>query len=219
MSDVVGRLFREFAITLGVTIVISALVSLTLTPMMCARLLRHTPETRQGRMYRVTQRMWDRAVAGYGSTLRWVLDHQGATLVVAVGTLAATVLLYVVVPKGFFPVQDTGVILGISEAPQSISFAAMAERQQALARVILRDPAVASLSSFIGVDGTNTTLNSGRIQINLQPLGDRRTSASDVIRRLQPALGAVDGITLYMQPVQDLTVDAREPHAVPVHAR
>ena len=209
MSDVVGRLFREFAITLGVTIVISALVSLTLTPMMCARLLRHTPETRQGRMYRVTQRMWDRAVAGYGSTLRWVLDHQGATLLVAVGTLIATVLLYVVVPKGFFPVQDTGVILGISEAPQSISFAAMAERQQALARVILRDPAVASLSSFIGVDGTNTTLNSGRIQINLKPLGERRTSASDVIRRLQPALGAVDGITLYMQPVQDLTVDAR----------
>jgi multidrug efflux pump len=209
MSDVVGRLFREFAITLGVTIVISALVSLTLTPMMCARLLRHTPETGQGRMYRVTQRMWDRAVAGYGSTLRWVLDHQGATLVVAVGTLIATVLLYVVVPKGFFPVQDTGVILGISEAPQSISFAAMAERQQALARVILQDPAVASLSSFIGVDGTNTTLNSGRIQINLKPLGERRTSASDVIRRLQPALGAVDGITLYMQPVQDLTVDAR----------
>jgi multidrug efflux pump len=192
-----------------VTIVISALVSLTLTPMMCARLLRHTPETGQGRMYRVTQRMWDRAVADYGSTLRWVLDHQGATLVVAVGTLVATVLLYVVVPKGFFPVQDTGVILGISEAPQSISFAAMAERQQALARVILRDPAVASLSSFIGVDGTNTTLNSGRIQINLKPLGERRTSASDVIRRLQPALGAVDGITLYMQPVQDLTVDAR----------
>ena len=160
-------------------------------------------------MYRVTQRMWDRAVAGYGSTLRWVLDHQGATLLVAVGTLIATVLLYVVVPKGFFPVQDTGVILGISEAPQSISFAAMAERQQGLARVILRDPAVASLSSFIGVDGTNTTLNSGRIQINLKPLGERRASASDVIRRLQPALGAVDGITLYMQPVQDLTVDAR----------
>jgi multidrug efflux pump len=209
MSDVVGRLFREFAITLGVTIVISALVSLTLTPMMCARLLRHTPESRQGRMYRVTQWMWDRAVAGYGSTLRWVLDHQWATLLVAVGTLIATVLLYVAVPKGFFPVQDTGVILGISEAPQSISFAAMAERQRALARVILQDPAVASLSSFIGVDGTNTTLNSGRIQINLKPLGERRTSARDVIRRLQPALGAVDGITLYLQPVQDLTVDAR----------
>ncbi|PYM66630.1 MAG: acriflavine resistance protein B, partial [Candidatus Rokuibacteriota bacterium] len=209
MSDVVGRLFREFAITLGITILLSAVVSLTLTPMMCARLLRHTPEAQQGRVYRVTQRLWDRAVDGYGMTLRWVLDHQALTLLVAVGTLVVTVLLYVVVPKGFFPVQDTGVILGISEAAQSVSFQAMAERQQALARVVAKDPAVLSLSSFIGVDGTNTTLNSGRIQINLVPLGERKTSASDIIRRLQPALAKVDGITLFMQPVQDLTADAR----------
>ena len=209
MSDVVGRLFREFAITLGITILLSAVVSLTLTPMMCARLLRHTPEAQQGRVYRVTQRLWDRAVDGYGTTLRWVLDHQALTLLVAVGTLVVTVLLYVVVPKGFFPVQDTGVILGISEAAQSVSFQAMAERQQALARVVAKDPAVLSLSSFIGVDGTNTTLNSGRIQINLVPLGERKTSASDIIRRLQPALAKVDGITLFMQPVQDLTADAR----------
>jgi multidrug efflux pump len=209
MSDVVGRLFREFAITLGVTILVSAVVSLTLTPMMCAKLLRHTPVSHQGRLYRATQELWDRAVGGYGTTLRWVLDRQAATLLVAIGTLVLTVLLYVVVPKGFFPVQDTGVILGISEAPPSISFAAMAERQQALARVILRDPAVESLSSFIGVDGTNTTLNSGRIQINLKPLAVRRTSASDIIRRLAPELARVPGITLYMQPIQDLTVDAR----------
>jgi multidrug efflux pump len=209
MRDVVGRLFREFAVTLGVTILISAVMSLTLTPMMCARLLRHTLEARQGEVYRVTQRLWDRIIAGYGTTLRWVLDHQRATLVVAIGTLALTVFLYVVVPKGFFPVQDTGVILGISEAPQAVSFPAMAERQRALARVILRDPAVASLSSFIGVDGTNTTLNSGRIQINLKPLAQRGASASEVIRRLQPELAKMDGITLFLQPVQDLTVDAR----------
>jgi len=209
MGDVVGRLFREFAITLGVTILISAVVSLTLTPMMCARLLRHTPEDRQGRFYRVSQQWFDRIIEMYGTTLRWVLDRQGATLIVAVGTLALTVFLYDIVPKGFFPVQDTGVILGISEAPQTISFAAMADQQQALARVILRDPAVESLSSFIGVDGTNTTLNSGRILINLKPLADRRVSASDVIRRLQPPLAKVEGVTLYLQPVQDLTVEDR----------
>ncbi|HAA04208.1 MAG TPA: nodulation protein, partial [Syntrophobacteraceae bacterium] len=169
MGDVVGRLFREFAVTLGVTILISAVVSLTLTPMMCARLLRHTPEQQQGRLYRISQRWWDRVIEFYGTTLRWVLGHQTATLLVAVATLAMTVLLYVVVPKGFFPVQDTGIIQGISEAPQWISFAAMAERQQALAREILKDPGVASLSTFIGIDGTNTTLNSGRMLINLKP--------------------------------------------------
>jgi multidrug efflux pump len=209
MGDVVGRLFREFAITLGVTILISAVVSLTLTPMMCGRLLRYRPDAEQGRVYRATQRLWDRAVEAYGTTLRWVLDHQGMTLVVALGTLVLTVVLYVIVPKGFFPVQDTGVILGISQAPPSVSFAAMAERQQALAQVILRDPAVASLSSFIGVDGTNTTLNSGRIQINLTPLAERGASASEVIRRLQPELAKVQGIALFMQPVQDLTVEDR----------
>jgi multidrug efflux pump len=209
MGDVVGRLFREFAITLGVTIVLSAVVSLTLTPMMCAKLLRHTPKEQQGWFYRVSQRGFDRVIAGYGTTLRWVLDRQVSTLVVAVGTLVLTVVLYIVVPKGFFPVQDTGVLLGISEAPQSVSFPAMATQQQALARVILRDPAVTSLSSFIGVDGTNTTLNSGRILINLKPLAERKVSAGEVIRRLQPAVAKVEGITLYLQPVQDLTVEDR----------
>jgi multidrug efflux pump len=209
MGDIVGRLFREFAVTLAVTILVSAVVSLTLTPMMCAKLLRHTPATAQGRFYRASERFFDTVIARYGSSLRWVLRHQTATLWVALATLVATLLLYVVVPKGFFPVQDTGVILGVSEAPQTISFAAMAERQQALAAVILKDPAVQSLSSFIGIDGVNTTVNSGRIQINLRPLDERGLSASDIIRRLQPALAAVDGITLFMQPVQDLTIDDR----------
>ena len=209
MGDVVGRLFREFAITLGVTILISAFVSLTLTPMMCARILKHVPEERQGRFYHASGLFFDRVIASYGRSLQWVLRHQTATLVVAVGTLVLTVLLYVIVPKGFFPVQDTGAIQGISEAPQSISFTAMAERQQKLARVILKDPAVESLSAFIGVDGTNTTLNSGRILINLKPLDERDGSASEVIRRLQPDLAKVEGISLFMQPVQDLTVDAR----------
>src|SRR5438093_6434828 len=209
MADVVGRLFREFAITLGITILISAVVSLTLTPMMCARLLRHTPPERQGRLYRWSERAFDRIIAAYGTSLRWVLGHQTATLAVAVATLGLTVMLYVVVPKGFFPVQDTGTIQGISEAPQTISFPAMAARQQALAAVILKDPAVESLSSFIGVDGTNVTVNSGRILINLKPLAQRGVSASDVIRRLQPALAGVEGIQLFMQPVQDLTVEDR----------
>jgi multidrug efflux pump len=209
MADVVGRLFREFAVTLSVTILISAVVSLTLTPMMSARLLRHKPEAERGRFYRVTGEAFDRIVEFYGRTLRWVLQHQPLTLLVALGTLVVTVLLYLVIPKGFFPVQDTGVILGISEAEQSVSFGAMAERQQALSGVILRDPAVESLSSFIGIDGTNTTLNSGRIQINLRPLETRGVGALDVIRRLQPELDKVQGIHLYMQPVQDLTVENR----------
>ncbi len=209
MGDVVGRLFREFAVTLGVTILISAVVSLTLTPMMCARILKRIPEEQQGRLFRASQRFLERIIAEYGRTLKWVLRHQTATLAVAAATLVLTVLLYIAVPKGFFPVQDTGVIQGISQAPQSISFAAMTESQQALARVILRDPAVESLSSFIGVDGTNTTLNTGRLLINLKPLEDRTAKASDVIRRLQPELAKVSGITLFMQPVQDLTVDAK----------
>jgi multidrug efflux pump len=209
MGDVVGRLFREFAITLGVTIFISAAVSLTLTPMMCARILKHTPEEQQGKFFRASQLLFDRVIQFYGKTLRWVLGHQSATLLVAVGTLVVTVLLYVVVPKGFFPVQDTGVILGISEAPQWTSFSAMAERQRALAKLVLQDPAVESLSSFIGVDGTNSTLNSGRILINLKPLEERRVSASDIVRRLQPKLADLQGIRLFMQPVQDLTVEAR----------
>jgi multidrug efflux pump len=209
MGDVVGRLFREFAITLGITIVISAVVSLTLTPMMCAKLLKHETEAHQGRFYSSSQKIFDRVIGFYGRTLAWVLRHQQPTLLVAVSTLLLTVLLFYYVPKGFFPVQDTGVIQGISEAPQSVSFTAMADRQQALARVILKDPAVESLSSFIGIDGTNVTLNSGRILINLKPLAKRKVDAVEVIRRLQPDLARVEGITLFMQPVQDLTVDAR----------
>ncbi len=209
MGDIVGRLFREFAVTLSVTILVSAVVSLTLTPMMCAKLLRHTPESKQSGFARASERFLDRVIEHYGTSLRWVLDRQTTTLWVAAGTLVATILLYVVVPKGFFPVQDTGVIMGVSEAPPTVSFAAMSARQQALAAVVLRDPAVESVSSFIGVDGINTTLNSGRIQINLKPLEQRDASASDVIRRLQPALAEVPGITLFMQPVQDLTVDDR----------
>jgi multidrug efflux pump len=209
MTDVVGRLFREFAITLGVTILISAVVSLTLTPMMCARLLKHEPEERQKKLYRASQKIFDRTIAAYGRSLQWVLRHQRATLIVAVATLVITVILYVVIPKGFFPVQDTGLILGLSEGPQWTSFTAMSRDQQALARVILRDPAVQSLTTFIGVDGTNTTLNSGRVLINLKPLSERDASATEIIRRLQPELAGLKGMTLYMQPVQDLTVESR----------
>ena len=210
MGDVVGRLFREFAVTLSVTILVSAAVSLTLTPMMCSRLLKaKADQKKRGRFYEASERVWDRVITFYSQTLQWVLKRQRATLVVAVATLAATILLYVIVPKGFFPVQDTGVIQGISEADESVSFSAMAVRQQALAQVILQDPAVESLSSFIGVDGINTTLNSGRILINLKPLEERKISASAVMRRLQPELAKVDGITLYMQPIQDLTVEDR----------
>ena len=209
MGDIVGRLFREFAITLSVTILVSAVVSLTLTPMMCAKLLKHDPEAQNGRFYRISERGFEAVIGFYGKTLKWVLQHQTMTLIVAVVTLLLTVFLYVVIPKGFFPVQDTGIIQGISEAGQSISFDAMAERQQQLSAIILKDTAVESLSSFIGIDGTNTTLNSGRILINLKPLGDRGINASAVIRRLQSELAKVDGITLYMQPVQDLTVEDR----------
>jgi len=209
MTDVVGRLFREFAITLGVTILISAVVSLTLTPMMCARLLKHEPEERQKKLYRASQKIFDRTIAAYGRSLQWVLRHQPATLAVAVATLVFTVILYVVIPKGFFPVQDTGLILGLSEGPQWTSFTAMSRDQQALARVILRDPAVQSLTTFIGVDGTNATLNSGRVLINLKPLSERNASATEIIRRLQPELAGLKGMTLYMQPVQDLTVESR----------
>jgi multidrug efflux pump len=209
MGGVVGRLFREFAVTLAVTIVLSAVVSLTLTPMMCSRILRHNPEAQQGRLYRASERMFEGMIAFYGRTLKFVLRFQTLTLLVAAGTLVLTVYLYIVIPKGFFPTQDTGVVQGISQAPPSISFAAMADKQRQLARIILQDDAVESLSSFIGADGTNTTLNSGRFSINLKPLEQRNLSAADVIRRMQPKLSAVDGITLYMQPVQNLTVDDR----------
>ena len=209
MGDVVGRLFREFAVTLAVTIIVSAVVSLTLTPMMSARILRHNPKEQQGRLYQASERAFDRMIAFYGRTLKFVLQHQTATLFVALGTLALTVFLYIIIPKGFFPVQDTGVIQAISQAPQSISFNAMAEKQKQLAAVILQDPDVASLSSFIGADGTNTTLNSGRMSINLKDLSVRKTNASDLIRRLQSKLSDVQGIKLYMQPVQNITVDDR----------
>ena len=209
MGDIVGRLFREFAVTLSVTILVSAFVSLTLTPMMCAKLLRHTPEDQQGRLYHWSEGVFNAIIRGYARTLDVVLRHQVLTLFIAVATLGLTLYLYILLPKGFFPVQDTGVILGISEAAQTISFDAMADRQQALAKVILQDPAVDTLSSFIGIDGTNTTLNSGRIQINLKPIEERKITASDVIRRLQDRLARVEGITLYMQPVQDLSVEDR----------
>jgi multidrug efflux pump len=209
MGDIVGRLFREFAVTLAVTILVSAIVSLTLTPMMCAKLLRHQPASQQTWFYRKSEKVFDDVIAFYGRTLQVVLRFRTVTLLLTVATLVGTILLYIYVPKGFFPVQDTGVILGVSEAAQNVSFKAMADRQQALATVILKDPAVASLSSFIGIDGTNTTLNSGRVQINLKPLEQRKISASEVIRRLQPELATVNGITLFMQPVQDLTVEDR----------
>src|SRR5664280_2597556 len=209
MGDVVGRLFREFAITLAVAILISAVISLTLTPMMCAKMLRPHSEEQKSRFYLASGRFFDRVTAGYAKMLDWVLEHQGATLLVAITSLALTVLLYIVVPKGFFPIQDTGVIQGISEAPQTISFTAMAERQQALGKVLLEDPAVESISSFIGVDGTNPTLNTGRLMITLKPLAARGITVTEVIHRLQPRLNQVQGITLYLQPVQDLTIENR----------
>jgi multidrug efflux pump len=210
MGDVVGLLFREFAITLSVTILVSAFVSLTLTPMMCAIILKAKTDRHPGRFYEASERVYTRIIDGYARTLRWVLKHQPMTLLVAVLTLVLTILLYLIIPKGFFPIQDTGVIQGISEAEESISFPAMAERQQELADIILQDTNdVESLSSFIGVDGINTTLNSGRILINLKPLAQRRISASDVIRRLQTQLTNAPGIKLYMQAVQDLTVEDR----------
>ena len=207
MSDIVGRLFREFAVTLSVTILASAVVSLTLTPMMCSKLLKHKSEANQGRFYRVSEDAFNSIIAFYGRTLKWVLGWQLATLMVAAATLGFTIFLFFVIPKGFFPIQDTGVIQGVSEAAQSVSFPEMSRQQQQLTKVILADPAVDNLSSFIGVDGTNTTLNSGRILINLKPVAVRKISASDVIRRLQPELAQVPGITLYMQPVQDLSVE------------
>ncbi|KXK00281.1 MAG: Multidrug resistance protein MdtB [Nitrospirae bacterium] len=208
MGDVVGRLFREFAVTLSITILISALVSLTLTPMMCARLLRERRDRTPGRLSQAAQAWLDRIIAWYGASLRWVLRRQRATLFVTGATLAATLLLFLFIPKGFFPLQDTGVLLGMTEASQSISFPVMAERQQALARALLEEPAVESLSSFIGVDGVNSTLNRGRIYLNLKPL-DQRPPLDEVLHWLEARAGEVDGISLHLQPVQDLTVEDR----------
>ena len=209
MGDIVGRLFREFAVTLSVTILLSAVISLTLTPMMCALLLRPHGDSHHGWFYAKSENVFNKTIAFYGRTLQFVLRHQRTTLLVTIGTLVATIWLYMIVPKGFFPVQDTGVIMGISDAPESVSFSSMAERQQRLAAAVLKDPDVASLSSFIGVDGTNTTPNSGRIQINLKPKDERTADASAIIKRLQQEVSGVEGITLYMQPVQDLTVEDR----------
>ena len=208
MGDVVGRLFHEFAITMAVAILISAVVSLTLTPMLCARLLKHTPEQSHGRLYQATGRFFDRTIERYGRMLDTVLDHRGLTWLAFLATLALTVVLYLVVPKGFFPDQDTGTLQATTEADQSISFAGMAERQQALAERVLKDPAVKSVSSFIGVDGTNTTLNTGRMQIDLQPHG-QRDSMAVVLRRLADDTADLPGIRLYPQPVQDLTIEDR----------
>ena len=209
MGDIVGRLFREFAVTLAVTILVSAVVSLTLTPMMSARLLKHKPPSEQGRLYRASERAFESIIALYGRMLTFVLRWQTATLLVALGTMILTAYQFYTIPKGFFPIQDTGAIQGVSEAGQTVSFPEMGRLQQQLGHVILQDPAVESLSSFIGIDGTNTTLNSGRIQINLKPLEQRKINASEVIRRLQPKLADVAGIQLFMQPVQDLSVEDR----------
>ena len=209
MGDVVGRLFREFAVTLSVTILISAFVSLTLTPMMSSRLLRYTPVAEQNAFYRWTENGFKRIIAAYGRSLRWVLQYETATLLLAAALLVLTIYQYIEIPKGFFPTQDTGTLQGVTQAPESISFAAMSHKQQQLGEEILKDPAVASLSSFIGADGTNTTLNSGRIQINLKPVAERHLTATEVMFRLQRRVDQVPGIHLYLQPIQDLTVDDR----------
>src|SRR5208283_3611969 len=209
MADVVGRLFREFAITLAVTILISAVVSLTLVPMMCAKIIRHHEPGEIPEWNRKAGAIFDAIIARYASMLNWVLDRQTLTLAVAAATLVLTVVLYILIPKGFFPVQDTGLIQVITEGPQSASYEAMVNRQQAMAGEILKDPAVASLSSFVGVDGSNTTLNTGRMLVNLKPREERSDSAADVIRRLRTSLASLVGISAYMQPVQDLTIDDR----------
>ena len=208
MGDITGRLFREFAVTLSVTIIISAVVSLTLTPMLCSLLLKHKPDSERGKLYRWSEERYEAIVAFYGRTLEWVLEHRGLTMAVAIGTLVVTGLLFVLIPKGFFPIQDTGEIQAVTEADQSVSFDQMQVLQQRLADKILQDPAVDNLASFIGVDGTNTTLNAGRIQINLKDLGDRHhTGATEIIRRLQDKLASVEGMTVYFQPVQDISVE------------
>ena len=209
MGDIVGRLFREFAVTLAVTILVSAVVSLTLTPMMAAKLLKHTAEKDQTKFYKKSEEFFEYVIAKYGRGVRWVLKHQVLTLLVTAATFALTLFLYLIVPKGFFPVQDTGVLLAITDSPQSISFNAMADRQQMVAGIILKDPDVESLSSFIGIDAQNSTLNSGRIQINLKDRESRTNSAMDVIARLQPQIAQIDGMQTFLQPLQDLTVEDR----------
>ncbi|PXW03664.1 multidrug efflux pump [Pantoea ananatis] len=207
MGDVVGRLFREFAITLAVSILVSMLVSLTLTPMLCAYLLHFVPPEKQSRFARKGGEVFDWLIRGYDRLLTRVLDHQKLTLLAALGTFALTALLYILVPKGFFPTQDTGLIQGVTVATQDVSFTEMAKRQQALSAVIMQNPAVESVSSTIGIDGNNTSLNSGRLQINLKPFGQRDDKAGAIIKQLQQAATRVVGIQLYLQPAQDLTVN------------
>ncbi|HDU4312576.1 TPA: efflux RND transporter permease subunit, partial [Klebsiella pneumoniae subsp. pneumoniae] len=207
MGDIVGRLFREFAVTLAVAILISAVVSLTLTPMMCARMLSHESLRKQNRFSRASERFFERVIAVYGRWLSRVLNHPWLTLGVALSTLALSIILWVFIPKGFFPIQDNGIIQGTLQAPQSVSFASMAERQRQVASIILKDPAVESLTSFVGVDGTNPALNSARLQINLKPLDERDDRVQTVISRLQQAVDGVPGVALYLQPTQDLTID------------
>ena len=207
MGDIVGRLFREFAVTLAVAILISAVVSLTLTPMMCARMLSHESLRKQNRFSRASERFFERVIAVYGRWLSRVLNHPWLTLGVALSTLALSIILWVFIPKGFFPIQDNGIIQGTLQAPQSVSFASMAERQRQVASIILKDPAVESLTSFVGVDGTNPALNSARLQINLKPLDERDDRVQTVISRLQQAVDSVPGVALYLQPTQDLTID------------
>jgi multidrug efflux pump len=209
MGDIVGRLFREFAVTLSVTILVSAVVSLTLTPMMSAKLLKHVPPSERGRFYRKSEEWFNWVIERYGRGVKWVLAHQTFTLLVTAATFILTLFLYIIVPKGFFPVQDTGVLIAITQADQSISFSSMGARQQELAKKILEDPDVVSVSSFIGIDGTNSTLNSGRIQINLKDRDDRSSDATAIIRRLQPEVNKVPGIQTFLQPSQDLTVEDR----------
>ncbi|MBN3195805.1 MdtB/MuxB family multidrug efflux RND transporter permease subunit [Pectobacterium versatile] len=209
MGDIVGRLFREFAVTLAVSILISAVVSLTLTPMMCARMLSHQSLRKQNRFTRASERFFTRLINAYGVWLRKVLNHPWLTLSVALGTLLLTVLLYIWIPKGFFPIQDNGIIQGTVQAPQTVSFSNMADRQQRVASIIMKDPTVESVSSFIGVDGTNAALNSGRLQINLKPLSERSERIPEIISRLQQQTAQIPGIQLYLQPVQDLTIDTQ----------
>lgn len=209
MGDIIGRLFREFAITLAIAILISGVVSLTLTPMMCARLLTHQSLNRQNAFTRASEHFFSRVVTLYGKGLRRVLNHPWITLSVAISTLLLTILLYLWIPKGFFPVQDNSMIQGTLQAPQSVSYADMAQRQQQVVSLIMQDPAVQSVSSFVGVDGTNAALNSARLQINLKPLSERRDRLTDIITRLQEKTAQLTGVTLYLQPVQDLTIDTQ----------
>jgi len=209
MQDIIGRLFREFAITVSITILISAFVSLTLTPMLCARILHHREQKELSRFERVSKDALDGLINRYSTSLTWVLEHQPLTLLVAIATLIVTLMLFYFIPKGFFPVQDTGFIQGVSETAQSSSFDNMVQKQQALTQILMKDPAIEGLSSFIGIDGVNMTQNTGRMFITLKPIADRNITASDVIRRLQPKLAEIPGVTLYMQPVQDLTMDDR----------